>query len=87
MNRIFIVLFTILIHGCKSEMKNSLIELKLDENPSELKLEKTKLDTILTTLVFDKNINGKELTEMYTFGLSELQKWVRLVEYALCFFE
>ncbi len=41
--------------------------------------EKNKSDIILDTLVFNQKMNGKELTEKYAFGLSELQFYKQFV--------
>ncbi len=70
MNKFLIILMIILALGCKFEPKNVSNELEFEEHTTDL---------ILDTLVFDKNMIGKELAKKYAYGLSELQFYNQFV--------
>ncbi|MBL7561165.1 hypothetical protein JAO71_15290 [Olleya sp. YSTF-M6] len=78
MNKILFLPILFLLISCNQKQKqidpwnNRIAEYQAET-------EKNKSDIILDTLVFNQNMNGKELTEKYAFGLSELQFYKQFV--------
>ncbi|MFV0378364.1 MAG: hypothetical protein ACK5JD_13805 [Mangrovibacterium sp.] len=68
---IHIIPFLILLISCNQKQKQINT---WNERIAEYQTEtgKTESDLILDTLVFNENLNGKELTEKYDFGQTEL---------------
>ncbi|WP_299103570.1 hypothetical protein [uncultured Winogradskyella sp.] len=78
MNKILFLPILFLLISCNQKQKqidtwnNRIAEYQVET-------EKNKSDIILDTLVFNQNMNGKELTEKYAFGLSKLQFYKQFV--------
>lgn len=73
-----IIPILILLIGCNQKQKqiNSC-----NNRIAEYEIEKERIesDLILDTLVFNENMNGKELTDKYDFGLTELDFYKQFI--------
>ena len=77
-NKILLLPILFLLISCNQKQKQiDTWNNRIAEYQAET--EKNKSDIILDTLVFNQNMNGKELTEKYAFGLSELNFYKQFV--------
>ncbi|WP_442845851.1 hypothetical protein [Leeuwenhoekiella sp. H156] len=75
---IYIILFLILLISCNQKQKQiDTWNNRIAEYQTET--EKIESDLILDTLVFNENMNGKELNEKYDFGQTELDFYKQFI--------
>ena len=78
LNKILFLPILFLLISCNQRQKEiDTWNNRIAEYPAET--EKNKSDIILDTLVFNQNMNGKELTEKYALGFSELPFYKQFV--------
>lgn len=73
-----IIPILILLIGCNQKQKQTN---SFNNRIAEYEIEKERIesDLILDTLVFNENMNGKELTDKYDFGLTELDFYKQFI--------